>query len=60
MLNVISQSKTLKQARAEYKRRYKRSPPRGFDDWYAFAIDNNFILIDEVGVALSIFPCDLY
>ncbi|KAG6887518.1 hypothetical protein C0995_014656 [Termitomyces sp. Mi166 len=27
-------SKTLDEAVAEYKRRYKRLPPRGFDDWY--------------------------
>ena len=27
------QSKTLKQAVNEYKRRYKRSPPKGFDVW---------------------------
>ncbi|KAF8495321.1 hypothetical protein JB92DRAFT_3146989 [Gautieria morchelliformis] len=44
---VNRQSKTLEQARAEYKRRYRRSPPRGFDDWYAFAVDHDFILIDE-------------
>ena len=29
-------SKTLGEAVAEYKRRYKRSPPRGFDKWYVF------------------------
>lgn len=27
------QSKTLAQAVAEYKRRYSRNPPKGFDDW---------------------------
>lgn len=27
-------SKTLSQAVAEYKRRYKRAPPLGFDKWY--------------------------
>jgi len=27
-------SKTLNQAVAEYKRRYKRAPPLGFDKWY--------------------------
>ena len=26
-------SKTLREAVAEYKRRYKRDPPRGFDHW---------------------------
>lgn len=29
-------SRTLKQAVKEYKRRYKRAPPRGFDDWCVF------------------------
>jgi len=28
-------SRTLSEAVIEYKRRYKRSPPKGFDDWYA-------------------------
>lgn len=28
-----SQSKTLAEAVAEYKRRYQRNPPRGFDKW---------------------------
>ena len=27
-------SKTLEEAVVEYKRRYKRAPPKGFDDWY--------------------------
>jgi hypothetical protein len=26
-------SQTLEEAVAEYKRRYKRAPPQGFDDW---------------------------
>lgn len=30
---VARQSRTLSQAVAEYKRRYRRNPPRGFDDW---------------------------
>jgi len=30
------QSKTLEEAVAEYKRRYKRAPPKGFDTWYVF------------------------
>jgi hypothetical protein len=28
-------SKTLREAVDEYKRRYKRSPPKGFDAWYS-------------------------
>ena len=31
---VERQSKTLKQAVDEYKRRYKRLPPKGFEIWY--------------------------
>lgn len=27
------QSKTLQEAVAEYKRRYERAPPKGFDIW---------------------------
>lgn len=33
-------SKTLAEAVAEYKRRYKRLPPRGFDDWYVHPISS--------------------
>ncbi|KAG6336178.1 hypothetical protein ID866_2916 [Astraeus odoratus] len=41
------QSKTLAEAVAEYKRRYGRSPPRGFDEWWTFAKLNDVKLIDE-------------
>lgn len=41
------QSKTLKAAVVEYKRRYRRSPPKGFDLWYQFAKENNFKMMDE-------------
>jgi hypothetical protein len=56
------QSKTFAQAVAEYKRRYGRKPPKGFDKWcvgalpirphltrirYAFARANNLKMIDE-------------
>ncbi|KAG8954787.1 capsule-associated protein CAP1 [Tulasnella sp. 419] len=44
---MTRQSKTLKQASAEYRRRYKRDPPKGFDDWWKFAQDNNVKIIDE-------------
>lgn len=30
---AFRQSKTLTEAVEEYKRRYKRLPPKGFDDW---------------------------
>lgn len=42
------QSVTLLQAVREYKRRYGRDPPRGFDEWYAFAKQMNGVkMIDE-------------
>ncbi|KAJ7182262.1 glycosyltransferase family 90 protein [Mycena crocata] len=44
---LAHQSKTLPAAVAEYKRRYKRAPPRGFERWYAFAVRNNFVMVDE-------------
>ena len=46
-LKIRRQSKTLAQAVTEYERRYKRSPPKGFDEWYAFAKENNAVIIDE-------------
>jgi hypothetical protein len=30
------QSRTLQQAAAEYRRRYRRNPPNGFDRWWAY------------------------
>ena len=33
---VARQSKTLKEAVSEYRKRYKRAPPRGFDKWWAY------------------------
>lgn len=44
---IASQSRSLSQAVAEYKRRYDRPPPPGFDEWYKFAVDNNAVIIDE-------------
>lgn len=46
--NLLSQqSNSLKKAVAEYKRRYNRDPPVGFDDWWQFAQENNVKIIDE-------------
>ncbi|EGO01338.1 glycosyltransferase family 90 protein [Serpula lacrymans var. lacrymans S7.3] len=46
--NLLSrQSKSLEHAVAEYKRRYNRNPPKGFDDWWAFAKQHNVKLVDE-------------
>jgi hypothetical protein len=42
-----SQSRTLKAAAAEYRRRYGRAPPKGFDQWFKFAQENDAMMIDE-------------
>ena len=41
------QSKTLRAAVAEYKGRYKRDPPRGFDEWWKFAREHGVKMVDE-------------
>jgi hypothetical protein len=41
------QSRTLYAAVKEYKRRYRRDPPKGFDDWWRFAQENNVKMVDE-------------
>jgi hypothetical protein len=44
---IARQSKTLQAAVAEYRRRYGRPPPKGFDDWWNFAKERNVIMVDE-------------
>nr|GAT49505.1 predicted protein [Mycena chlorophos] len=44
---VAKQSLTLPLAVAEYKRRYGRAPPKGFDAWWAFAQRAGFVMVDE-------------
>ncbi|KAG6873384.1 hypothetical protein C0995_016194 [Termitomyces sp. Mi166 len=46
-VKLEGQSKTLKEAVEEYRRRYKRGPPRGFDKWWEFARKNNVKFVDE-------------
>ncbi|KDQ56557.1 glycosyltransferase family 90 protein [Jaapia argillacea MUCL 33604] len=41
------QSKTLAAAVAEYKKRYNRNPPKGFDEWWKFAQDHDVLIVDE-------------
>ncbi|PGH04842.1 cysteine dioxygenase [Polytolypa hystricis UAMH7299] len=41
------QSRTLKQAVEEYRRRYKIAPPPNFDAWFKFAQKRGVQLIDE-------------
>ncbi|KAF7188741.1 Beta-1,2-xylosyltransferase 1 [Pseudocercospora fuligena] len=48
MLN--RQSDTYKQATAEYRRRYGRPPPPGFDHWYEYAIAEKSPIIDDFDV----------
>ena len=44
---LARQSKTLPQAVEEYKRRYKRDPPKGFDNWWKFVKENGVVMVDE-------------
>jgi hypothetical protein len=48
ILLIVRQSKTLSQAVAEYKRRYGRPPPKGFERWWSFARQNNIKIVDDV------------
>lgn len=41
------QSTTLDEATQEYKRRYRRNPPKGWEAWWNFAQENKVILTDE-------------
>ena len=41
------QSTTLKKAVAEYKRRYGRNPPKGFDQWWNFIRKHNVRIVDD-------------
>jgi Glycosyl transferase family 90 len=41
------QSRSLSSAVTEYRRRYGRSPPPGFPQWYEFAAENDVQWIDE-------------
>ncbi|KAF8547577.1 hypothetical protein OG21DRAFT_1501500 [Imleria badia] len=40
-------SKTLDEAVAEYKRRYRRAPPLGFDKWWDYVVKHRVQLPDE-------------
>lgn len=41
------QSTTLKKAVVEYKRRYGRNPPKGFDQWWHFVQKHNVKIVDD-------------
>lgn len=44
---LARQSQSLKAAVSEYKRRYGRAPPKGFDAWWKFALENGVKMVDE-------------
>ncbi|KAI4137297.1 MAG: hypothetical protein L6R39_007358, partial [Caloplaca ligustica] len=46
-LQQASTSKTLDQCTAEYRRRFKRHPPPGFDAWYRYATERSSVVIDD-------------
>jgi hypothetical protein len=47
------QSRSLRAAVKEYKRRYGRNPPKGFDEWWRFAQANKVKMIDEYDGLIS-------
>lgn len=54
------QTKTLDGAVAEYRRRYGRPPPKGFADWYSFAVENECVRLSScLAASLGLHrPCD--
>ena len=44
---LASQSRSLSAAVAEYRRRYRRPPPRGFDAWWKFCQTYDVKMVDE-------------
>ncbi|KAH8711969.1 hypothetical protein GQ44DRAFT_689723 [Phaeosphaeriaceae sp. PMI808] len=46
-LLINKQSKTLNEAETEYRKRYSREPPPGFDKWFSYAQLKGSVLIDN-------------
>jgi len=46
-VNQTSASKSLKEAVHNYRNRYRRHPPPGFDHWYRYATDRGSLVIDD-------------
>ena len=44
---LARQSKTLEEAVVEYRRRYNREPPKGFDEWWDFLQKWEVKIVDE-------------
>ena len=49
------QSRSLTEARSEYKRRYKRPPPPGFDQWHDAAREANATIVDNFDTIMNAF-----
>lgn len=47
-LNLGRQSKSLEEAVRNYKAKYGRNPPKGFDTWYKWAVANDVQVLDDV------------
>jgi hypothetical protein len=47
---IDRQSKTLEEAETEYRRRYSRDPPPGFDKWFAYAQSHDSVIIDDFDI----------
>ncbi len=52
---VERQSKSLQEAIANYRNRYHREPPPGFEDWYRVAVELNATIIDEYDTITAMF-----
>ncbi|KAF5310391.1 hypothetical protein D9611_012097 [Ephemerocybe angulata] len=50
---LARQSKTFKSAVAEYKRKYRRPPPKGFYEWWTFAQKHQVKMVDEYDGLMS-------
>lgn len=48
VVDMRSQSKTLEEAVKNYRARYGRNPPKGFDAWYRWAKQNDVKILDDV------------
>jgi hypothetical protein len=47
------QSRSLRASVKEYRRRYGRNPPKGFDEWWRFAQANKVKMVDEYDSLIS-------
>lgn len=45
--SYATQSYNLEEAAAQYRRRYRMTPPPGFDDWYEYASTRKSVIMDQ-------------